>query len=347
MIIRLPLIIFCLITVSICHGQNLKSPEDNRFQKIIDTTITKARELSLYSDSVNWYEIEKAMSKIASEAKQSSDLKPAFELMLNELGDYHGAIRRASDYSNFARMTDVKNSRKKDNRNYDQKTGRIVNNPDARFSYKILPNNIGYLNVVGVGPNVDGQSEANRIRKALIEFHGENVDKWIIDLRYNGGGNVNVMLSGLAPLLNTEKVLTIRDLNNKVLAYAEIKNGNFAYYGYQAFEMDDEPDIKNPKVAILMSRWTVSSGEFVAVAFKGQDNTRFFGEETGGYTTNTSWDSIAEEFILSITTGIYSDRDGNLYPDNVPPDEKITFVVENDTKKDTMIHAAREWLMDE
>ncbi len=109
--------------------------------------------------------------------------------------------------------------------------------------------------------------------------------------------------------------------------------------------MTDEPKINDAKIAILISRWTVSSGEFVSVAFKGQKNTKFFGEETGGYTTNTSWEIIDEKIILSISTGIYCDRNGIKYPDNVKPDIKSEFKVENNLSKDKGIKIATEWLL--
>ena len=321
-----------------------KAQTENQFKKILDTSIVKAKELSLYSENVDWNSLENKIYESSKNAKELADLKPSFEILLNGLRDHHGAIRTFPNYENFARFTDYENTRSKENREFDLEVGKIINNPDAKFEYELLENKIGYLKIVGVGQNIDGQKEADRIRNAVIELNKKNVDKWIIDLRYNGGGNVNVMLSGIAPLLDASKILTIQDYKDNEIAQATIENGNFTYYGSQPFQMSDEPKINNPKIAVLISRWTVSSGEFVAVAFKGQKKTKFFGEETGGYTTNTSWEIIGEKIILSISTGIYCDRNGIKYPDNVKPDIQMEFKVENDLKKDKEIEIATEWL---
>jgi len=66
--------------------------------------------------------------------------------------------------------------------------------------------------------------------------------------------------------------------------------------------MDSTPKIStDEKVAVLLSRYTVSSGEVVAVSFKGRENTKFFGEATGGYTTVNGYDLIDEELVLIIS----------------------------------------------
>ena len=141
------------------------------------------------------------------------------------------------------------------------------------------------------------------------------------------------MLSGLAPLFDTRSIVSIQDQNEDTQITAEIKNGNFWYAGVNAFDINNPVKIGNPKIAILTSRWTWSSGEFVAVAFKGQKNTKFFGEETGGSTTNNGWEVINNEIALVMSTGIYCDRMGNIYEENVKPEKEIAFEVEFDKKK--------------
>jgi C-terminal processing protease CtpA/Prc len=109
--------------------------------------------------------------------------------------------------------------------------------------------------------------------------------------------------------------------------------------------LPDNPKFKIlPKIAVLTSRWTVSSGEIVATTLKGRPNTRFFGEATGGYTTNNGWDILGEEIILNISTGIFTDRNGKAYKHNIPVDIEIPFEVIKDKEKDTCIIAAKKWL---
>ena len=145
----------------------------------LDSAIARAQEVSFYSNTVDWDELSRNMHSIAKDATTIDDLKPAFELMLNSLRDHHATIRKTADYSVLAAFTDHQNSRKTDDRTYDPEVWKIVNNTEARFEYDILPNNIGYLRIVGIGPNVDGQKEAERIRNAVNELRDSKVSQWI------------------------------------------------------------------------------------------------------------------------------------------------------------------------
>jgi C-terminal processing protease CtpA/Prc len=266
---------------------------------------------------------------------------------MNALRDHHGRIINATDYSIIAHFTASHNIRYKDERTIDSEIWNSVQDASARFEFELLDDQIGYLKVVGIGPNVDGQAEAERIYNAIISLSNKNVKEWILDLRYNGGGNANVMLSGLAPLLNSSQIASVQNLNGTILGRAEIIDGNYRYFGYEAYSIANNQAISTPKIAVLTSRYTASSGELVAVAFKGQEHVRFFGEATGGYTTNTSAELIHEAVYLVIATGIFADRNGHAYPENVPTDVNINFEVETDKLKDAGIIAAKAWLIED
>ncbi len=312
--------------------------------QILDTVISKSKEISYYTKIVNWDSLSNKMYIAAKDAKKIDDLKPAFEILLNGLRDHHGMIRKSSNGKIIAHFSDYKNKRTRNKREYSSENWKIVNNVNSRYEYALLPNQIGYLKIVGIGPNIDGQKEAERIRNSLTELCENKVNKWIIDLRYNGGGNINVMLAGIAPLLDTKTVVQIQDANKDILFTGDIIKNDFWYAGINVHEIGKKPKIKNPKIAILTSRWTTSSGEFVAVAFKGQKNTKFFGEPTEGKTTNNSWEIINNEIALVISTGVYCDRNGNVYVDNVKPDKEIAFEVEENKEKDKGIIEAINWL---
>ena len=334
------LILLILVISSKTFGQT----NESNIIHVLDTVISKSKEISYYAKSVDWEELSIKMYEAAQGAEEIEDLKPALEVLLNGLRDHHGHIRKTTDYSIIASFTDYENSRNRDTRDYDPEIWKIVNDINSRYEYALLPNHIGYLKIVGVGPNLDGQKEAEKIRNSIAELYKNKVNKWIVDLRYNGGGNINVMLAGIAPLFDTDTIVTIQGPDENVIASAEIRENNFWYRGSNVFPIDDNLKIKNPKIAVLTSRWTTSSGEFVAVAFKGQNNTRFFGEATEGKTTENSWEIISNELALIISTGIYCDRNGNAYFENVKPDEEIPFIVEENREKDKVIIEAINWL---
>lgn len=317
----------------------------NEFKQLLDSVISTSKETSYYSSTVNWDSLSAEMHALVNNPEKLSDLQPAFTLMLNKLLDHHGRIMSTTDYSTIAHFTDWDNKRHTDDREFSSDHWAIVNNIDSRFEYALLEDNIGYLKIVGIGGNVDGQMEAERIRAAVKELNKKKVKNWIVDLRYNGGGNVNVMMAGIAPLFDTETVASILDESNEVQVTADIRKGNFWYAGSNVFRMKKCPKVKEPKIAVLTSRWTASSGELVAVSFKGQENVAFLGEATGGYTTNTGWTVLNNQIAVVIATGVYCDRNGVAYHEHVEPDIEIAFEVEKDRTKDKGIIEASKWLL--
>lgn len=331
-------IVFLLLVHVTCFGQvNTKA--------ILDSVFAKARETSMYSATVNWDSLQKHVYARAEQASTIQDLKPAFETLLNGLRDHHGKIISAKDYSYIAWFTDHKNRRHSDNRKFDDEIWKVVNDTTLKFEYKLLKGSVGYLKIVGIGPNVDVEKESMKIRESVISLTKQKADKWIIDLRYNAGGNMNPMMAGIAPLVGNGKVGSLVNLKNQKLFDWEIKESNFIYGGYQAVTLPDNPKFKKePKVAVLTSRWTVSSGEIVATTLKGRPNTRFFGETTGGYTTSDGWEVIGNEVILVISTGIYCDRKGRVYEENIHVDMEVPFEVVKETEKDKCVIEAIKWL---
>jgi C-terminal processing protease CtpA/Prc len=222
----------------------------------------------------------------------------------------------------------------------------VVNDVSARFSFKLLENKIGYLKVVGIGQG-NVKEQADFIRKGLVDLKEKGADKWILDLRFNGGGNMEPMISGLAPLIGEGHIGGAINNRNEVTRQYKIENGQFNNNGRIVCEMDDSPKIEaTEKVAVLLSRYTISSGEMVAVAFKGRNNTRFIGEESAGYTTGNGFDQINEELALVISQDVFADRNNIRYDKSVGVDEKVEFQHSSDLKNDKQIAKAIEWLND-
>ena len=333
----LPTIILSMC-VSVCSAQL-------SVQVVLDSVLKRARETSMYAASVNWDSLQGEVRRKGASAKTIPELKPAFEAILNALRDHHGRVLDARTYANIAYFTDRRNIRHSEPREYDQDTWKTVNDPEARFSYKVLDGKVGYLRIVGIGPQVDVQQESRRIRNALIELSGKGVQSWIIDLRYNGGGNMNPMMAGIGPLVGDGHVGSVTGADGRKAFDWEVRNGNFIYFNTQVVDLPHAPSFKSPpRIAVLTSRWTISSGELVAVALKGRPNTRSFGEATGGYTTNTNWEVIDDQVVLTLATGNFCDRKGTVYAINVPVDEEIPFALVKEGEKDACIEAAVKWL---
>lgn len=338
-------IFFTIIIVSNLTGN--AQVVDPKVKSVLDTVLHYAKISYLHSKNVNWEKLAEEVMQKAAAAKNVKDLKPVFEYILNSMNDAHGSFIRSSDYARIATFTnwDYYNKNSEDKRPRSKEILNIINDRELRFSYTLLGKNTGYLRITGIAPTADKQQEAANIRNAIRELHGKGIDKWIIDLRYNGGGNMNPMMAGIAPLLGDGFVGYLSNTTNDTLAKWTIRKGNFFWDSYMDIQMDKEPVINKPgKVAVLISRYTVSSGEMLATVFKGRPNTRFFGEETGGLTTSTNWVIIGNELIMSISAGVYCDRNGVMYNDNVPADEQVAFEAGMAPESDKAIQAAIEWL---
>lgn len=330
------LILFNLI----CFGQT-------DVKVILDSVFVRTKQISMYSSLINWDSLRKEVFLKAENASTLQDLKPAFTTLLNGLLDKHGRILNAKTYVTIAYFTDYSKLNHPDKRIREPEVWKVVNDTSLQFEYKILTGRIGYLKIVGIAPNIDIEKESIKIRSAVIKLSKAKVDKWIIDLRYNGGGNMHPMVSGIAPIIGDGKVGSLINLNGEKLFDWEILNSNFIYEGFQAVTLPNKPIFKKQqKVAVLTSKWTVSSGEIVATCFKGRPNTKFFGEMTGSYTTSNSWEIINDQIIINISTGIFCDRNGISYEYNIPVDVEIPFELNMDPEKSKCIIEAKNWLLE-
>jgi len=332
------------IIIILCFFSVFKTEAQQPYDKLIDSICNRAKTISLYRDSVNWDTMKHVMKMKSKNATKIEELKPAFDYLLNQLRDHHGRILLRKDYSTLSYFTDYKNKRFKDKREFNIEAWKVVNDVNLSYSYKLLKNGIAYLKIVGIGPMVDIEKESIKIRNSINKMYKNRVIKWIVDLRYNGGGNMHPMMAGLGPLIGDGKVGMTMDSKGYRLFDWEIKNGNFIYDSLQVVYLRNKITFDSlPKVVVLTSRWTVSSGEIVATAFKGRPNTFFIGEATGGATTETNFE-IFGEVILNISTGYFSDRNGVVYDENIPVDFEIPFEIVAGLYKDKCINAAINWL---
>ncbi|NOQ74931.1 MAG: hypothetical protein GQ574_23150 [Crocinitomix sp.] len=126
------------------------------------------KEIAYYTNTVNWDSVSIKTHAAAKSPAEISDLKPALEILLNELRDSHGQFRETTNYSIIAHFTDYKNARHKDDRVFESEVWSIVNDFDSRYEHALSPNKIGYLKLVGIGTNLDGKKEAERIKKFCV-----------------------------------------------------------------------------------------------------------------------------------------------------------------------------------
>lgn len=325
-------------TFIVANGQEYYTAK-NRIVKL-------AQETSLYANNVDWEVADKEFSKLSNDKEDTESLKPALQYLINELGDKHATIRSSKDYSVQVSYTGP--SLEIDIRNADY-VNKVINNIESKFTCVEISYGediYGMLKIVGIGGQASVSEEAKAMQECIEHLKSIGVNQWFVDLRNNGGGNMNPMLAGMSPLLGNGFVGGAMDGKDSLVHRFEIKN--FSFYDNERLVFPSLYAFPNPtadSVVVLTSKYTASSGEIVAVAFKGRPNTIFIGEETAGYTTGNGYQPITDELIMCISQNHYVDRNLKKYTGKVDVDMAIPFVENINELYDDQVLEGIDWLL--
>jgi hypothetical protein len=182
--------------------------------------------------------------------------------------------------------------------------------------WEVVEEGIGYVEVPGfIGTDPDLRNAyATFLVEALQAGSRRGVRAWVVDLRGNGGGNMWPMLAGLEPLLRGQS-----------LGFFEGRDGS-----RRAWRNDPPPaaaavpSMAQVPVAVLTSGRTASSGEAVAIAFRGRSATRSFGAPTYGVPTANAAYTLQDGTLLLLTGARFIDRLGKGDGGPLTPDEAIS-----------------------
>jgi carboxyl-terminal processing protease len=206
----------------------------------------------------------------------------------------------------------------------------------------VIPENVGYVRVPGFS-DLDGTGSlpfAEAIQDSIRRQDRPDLRGWIIDLRGNTGGNMWPMLAGVGPILG-----------NGIAGYFISPDSTEQVWGYAAgaSEIDNFPLVElaepynlmnpQPRVAVLLDQVVASSGEAIAIAFRGRENTRSFGQATCGQSTANRGFNLSNGGNLFLTVSYMADRNRNRFGVPVEPD------VLTDSGEAT-VEAAVEFLME-
>jgi len=203
-----------------------------------------------------------------------------------------------------------------------------------------------YLDDPKVGAEVQ-QDARTAAAHALRETIKAQADKascgWIVDLRHNAGGNMWPMLSGLAPVLRTssggEEVLgmfTRAEGRDRWVLKADGLWAGEHRIPVRVAEWSDARVTGLP-VAVLIGPKTASSGEAVALAFRGRARSRSFGGPTAGFSTANQPTHLVDGSILLLTGALMADRKGRGDGHPITPDVPVN--------GGDAAAAARTWLL--
>ncbi len=262
---------------------------------------------SLRRAQINWTEFREQVMQQAQKAQSIPALYEAISTALALLGDHHSYYRTPS--------------------------GGFVRNPDgkkcqaAAAAMPAIPADVGYLRVpgyTGSGTAVD-TAFADSIESEIRSRDAAGLAGWIVDLRGNTGGNMWPMVAGLGAILGEGLAgYFVTPLGGAVTPWG-YQDGS-SYLGTTRMVHTSAPYtliVERPRVAVLTDNAVASSGEAVAISFRGQPNTRSFGDATCGLSTVNEGFVLSDGAILLLTTGTMADRSLTLYGETVSPDEYV------------------------
>ncbi|PHI18928.1 hypothetical protein CEQ90_15490 [Lewinellaceae bacterium SD302] len=319
----------------------------------LDSIIIFAREHSLYTDRLDWPALVTELKNLAAKQDSADVLTVPIRKLMTELGDFHGSLMY--NYQLSFRGEAIKPKRA-NHIPWDQETGQAIYRthipePYQAGAHYFTKDKIAYVKIFGTGVMDSTRIMAgiDSIRREICALAAKQPIGWIIDLRANGGGNTHLMMSGLGELIPNAELGG--DTKDGLSPYSRwsTRDGRFYMSDWSAAGTLPRtcPELikENPRIAVLVSRYTSSSGEVVASSFRGQPNVRLFGEQTAGYSTTNGWFVLDDKWVFMPATAYYMSVDGTVHKDGILPDEEI---IENFDLEimlnGTTIEAARQWI---
>lgn len=276
----------------------------------------------LYKNEVDWVNTEKNLKQNLDQYKSFSNSLPEIKNLLQAINATHCQV--FYDDKSFS----IGAEEPAEENFSEQWLKKYSSYKDGKYEVKLLDGKYGYIFLPGW--NFEDISAEN-IQRLAQPFYNEisllkkkhNIEGWIIDLRLNFGGNSHPMLLGLYDLLGDGKIWGSLDLDGELINDVKLKNG--AYLDNDKTISSIIPEGKRlvkSKVAIITSLVTASSGEIVAISFKGRKNTIFIGQETYGATTSNIKRDLPFGAFMALTTGIDCDKYGTPHK-KIKPDISI------------------------
>ncbi|MCS6625505.1 S41 family peptidase [Roseibacterium beibuensis] len=321
----------------------------------IAEAIAVVRPVAYRSAEVDWTAIEADMRARSVGARDTVDMLPAYAALMHGLGDGHSFIQPTEEAGEGWRERHGDRRMLPDIPPRPRPTSTFMGRRGV--TQRSVPVNAVRTVEAVVTPAVMGAGEkartyASDLFRALADA-GPTTCGYILDLRGNTGGNVWPMLTGLSPLLGDGPAGRSADATGAVETYAELREGSAVILAEEgrgqvlmsAAGWRPVPRLAEVPVALLIDDGVFSSGEGVAVAFKGRPLTRFFGQRSGGLASANNGFPLSDGTNLVVTVAMMLDRNDVAYPHGVDPDVAVG-AGEGDPSdpEDAVVEAARDWL---
>jgi hypothetical protein len=262
----------------------------------------------LYRDKTDWDAFRRRVLAQAGSAQTIAETYDAIRLALTLLGDRHSWYRPQSGDT-------IPNPQSPT-----QSTGECT---PAPLVTPPLPANVGYVRI-----QITPETPTAEIQDSLRKQDNKELIGWIVDLRNSRGGNTWPALTGIGSLLGEGTAGFFVDAAGQATAWGY--TGGATWMGTPDkpmryfLEAPHKLITRNPQVAVLTDIGVASSGEAIAIAFRGRPQTRSFGTPTCGLSTSIQAFPLSNGAALGIMVSVMADRTKRQYGGPVVPDELVS-----------------------
>lgn len=312
---KLLTILFVFSLSILSFAQKQASAKDS-IKLFYDELFSVLKKGYLHKNSVDWKSVEaetnQNLAQYGSFKKSLSEIKPLFDMIgANHCGIYYQNTKYAGTGKVIPKDAVSEEWRKK----YATK---------PTFEARMLNNQYAYILMPGMTIMDTSASNISKIAQPMYDQIAVLKTKyqpqgWIIDLRFNPGGNSMPMLLALYDFLGDNDIWGKLNLNKKQESLVKLNKGKYIDGSkIIPFITPNGELLDKAKVALITGIYTASSGEVTALAFKSRPNTIFIGEKTYGATTTNIQADLPFGTTMALTIGYDSDRNGIFYEQIVP-----------------------------
>ena len=161
----------------------------------------------------------------------------------------------------------------------------------------------------------------------------------ILDLRFHQGGSIHPTFIGFQSILENIPlyIYTKYEKHKKDDLYISIPDKSFTSMKdlrYSFIPLTTTKLNVDYPIAIIVGKYTYSSGELIACAFSGKDNVKIFGERTGGGLSSNESIQLTKDIEFRFTSELVRLTNG-----------KLQEYLEPDVKTNKPITDAKKWIL--
>lgn len=308
--------IFLTFVTGVINGQHKAIVRDSII-KYTDSVFVVLKNKNINSNNIEWSSYKDNFLKDVDSFSSLESFLPSFIDVWKDLGSDHTfIIHNEKQYG-------IEHSLTAD----DLSTSLIEKyQNEISFEFKVVDQKYGYILI----PPINATTIDKEIKKEIQDNYEKisyltntnSLEGWIIDLRLNTGGNCWPMIAPLYDFLG-DQIIGGWKFKDHIEKF-QFKDGKLIEEDKElvSIKIKNNSSLLNVPVAIITGKMTASSGEIVAISFKGRANTIFIGEKSFGRTTTNEMYHLPYGGILLNTEGLDVDRNGGFY-DKIFPDIEV------------------------